>query len=418
MSAVAAVIGRLFLDLRTSGAKVFLYRCYVGGKRQFITLGRYGQQGLTLEGARARARELAEILRKHGDVREYLQREEEGTRRARRAEELIRTRQGTFQQLLAAYVENLVRTDRRSRKEVEGALRRHVIEPFPDLLSRRAVDIEPQDVHKILRRVASLGHTRTVNKLRAYLHAAFAFGATAEYDPRQLGGAEVAGFGLERNPATLTKRVAEFDQAGERALGRRELLAYVANLDRVPNEAVRAFLRAHILLGGQRIVQLLRLTWADINLDAGTLKLRDAKGRGAVERDHILPISPAVREGLEKAPRFSTEFVFSTDVDTHINNATVSKVVAKYAEWLGEHQQVESFSASDLRRTAETHLAQLGVSKEHRAHLLSHGREGVQARHYDKYLYLREKREALERWERYLAGDRGAEILPLRAESA
>ncbi|MDQ3203380.1 MAG: integrase, partial [Pseudomonadota bacterium] len=54
--------------------------------------------------------------------------------------------------------------------------------------------------------------------------------------------------------------------------------------------------------------------------------------------------------------------------------------------------------------TAETLLAHQGVSSEVRAWLLSHGRSGVQAKHYDRYSYLPEKQAALEKWGRYLDG--------------
>ncbi|MNN75098.1 hypothetical protein D3C81_1913690 [compost metagenome] len=54
--------------------------------------------------------------------------------------------------------------------------------------------------------------------------------------------------------------------------------------------------------------------------------------------------------------------------------------------------------------TAETLLAHLGVTADVRAWLLSHGRSGVQAKHYDRYSYLPEKQAALEQWGRYLDG--------------
>jgi hypothetical protein len=47
-------------------------------------------------------------------------------------------------------------------------------------------------------------------------------------------------------------------------------------------------------------------------------------------------------------------------------------------------------------------LASQGIPRDLRAHLLSHGRSGVQETHYDKYSYLQEKKEALFKWERYL----------------
>jgi hypothetical protein len=50
----------------------------------------------------------------------------------------------------------------------------------------------------------------------------------------------------------------------------------------------------------------------------------------------------------------------------------------------------------------ETQLASLGVNLETRAQLLSHGRSGVQAKHYDRHTYIAEKRRALNKWARHL----------------
>jgi hypothetical protein len=45
----------------------------------------------------------------------------------------------------------------------------------------------------------------------------------------------------------------------------------------------------------------------------------------------------------------------------------------------------------------------MGITKETRAHLLSHGLGGVQDAVYDKHAYTKEKRAALEAWEAKLA---------------
>ncbi|MNR65059.1 hypothetical protein D3C85_1879550 [compost metagenome] len=72
-----------------------------------------------------------------------------------------------------------------------------------------------------------------------------------------------------------------------------------------------------------------------------------------------------------------------------------------------------------MRATIETHLAALGVNQERRAWLLSHGRSGVQAKHYDRYSYLPEKRQDLEKWARYLDrltnGEAASNVVPLHA---
>ena len=56
----------------------------------------------------------------------------------------------------------------------------------------------------------------------------------------------------------------------------------------------------------------------------------------------------------------------------------------------------------DVRRTAETMLAGMGISRDTRAQLLSHGLGGVQDQHYDRHGYADEKRAALIAWERRL----------------
>jgi hypothetical protein len=69
----------------------------------------------------------------------------------------------------------------------------------------------------------------------------------------------------------------------------------------------------------------------------------------------------------------------------------------------------------DIRRTVETRLAALGVPQEVRARLQSHGLSGVQARHYDRYTYVAEVRDALLRLFDLL--NDGAKVIPIRGRS-
>jgi hypothetical protein len=70
-----------------------------------------------------------------------------------------------------------------------------------------------------------------------------------------------------------------------------------------------------------------------------------------------------------------------------------------------------------LRRTVETRLSAAGVSVAARAQLQSHGLGGVQARHYDRHDYMREKREALETLHRIVTGHT-ASVTPIRKHKA
>ncbi len=63
---------------------------------------------------------------------------------------------------------------------------------------------------------------------------------------------------------------------------------------------------------------------------------------------------------------------------------------------------VDAFTAHDLRRTGRTGLAKLGVKTDIGERVLNHARDRIEAT-YDVHGYIDEKREALEKWAKYLA---------------
>merc|ERR1711879_761422 len=76
----------------------------------------------------------------------------------------------------------------------------------------------------------------------------------------------------------------------------------------------------------------------------------------------------------------------------------------KRVKEISDEMNREQFNLRDIRRTVETMLASLRISKDDRAQVLSHGISGVQDKHYDRHHYIKEKREALRKWERHLEG--------------
>ena len=132
------------------------------------------------------------------------------------------------------------------------------------------------------------------------------------------------------------------------------------------------------------MTQLLRARWQDFDEAAGTLVLRDPKGRGPV-RDHLLPVSEWAGEmlGELRAIHAGTGHVFEGSQGGVLRLDIVSALVGEFAAGKG-------FQLRDLRRSTETRLAALRVNKEIRAQLLSHGRTtGVQAKHYDRWALRR-----------------------------
>jgi hypothetical protein len=65
-----------------------------------------------------------------------------------------------------------------------------------------------------------------------------------------------------------------------------------------------------------------------------------------------------------------------------------------------------------MRSTCETMMAAMGISKDIRAQIQSHGLGGVQARHYDRHDYMPEKRNALEAWTKRLSAIEAGKVMP------
>lgn len=124
---------------------------------------------------------------------------------------------------------------------------------------------------------------------------------------RHSGGLKT--FAVTFNPAAQTWRSPQFDRADKRPLSQAEMKAYWKLIvDRPGIES--AALRLHLLTGGQRIEQFIRLKWADVGNDAITLF--DGKcwpSQGA--RPHHVPLVSLAATELKQLER-EGEYVFST----------------------------------------------------------------------------------------------------------
>jgi integrase len=72
---------------------------------------------------------------------------------------------------------------------------------------------------------------------------------------------------------------------------------------------------------------------------------------------------------------------------------------------------IAKFVPRDLRRTFKTLTGKAGISKEVRDRLQNHALTDVSSLHYDKYDYLKEKREAMDIWNDYLENILSNEII-------
>jgi integrase len=289
-----------------------------------------------------------------------------------------------------------------------------------------ARDLTAKQATAIIRTVVEAGHKRTAAKLRAYLRAAYALAQGADTNPQ--APAALVLFGVETNPIASTAAIKNASGTRDVTLTEDELgevLRLLREQRADHHDDALAALELALVLGGQRPAQVLRLTAADVDLEARTVTLLDPKGRRATARRHVLPLTDTAVELLKAINKVRrAEWLFgdknaSTTPDTLARKGVelLAKaqiiVAARIVEAGGKAPTRPKIEARDLRRTAETMLAAMGISKDVRAQLLSHGLGGVQGRHYDQHEYMEEKRNALHAWDRRLR----ALIDPKRAES-
>lgn len=446
-------LGSLSVRVTASKRRLLYFRFKPpGGNQQRIELGVYAADGLgdtiTLSKARRLAMQYAARYREHPDLRAHLEAERRNREVIERhqQEEAVRklaeASRGTLRALLEAYGAHLAAQGRRSVGDAMGKLNKHVLDAWPAYADMRAADLKSRDVTAILRAVTDAGKGRTAGKVRSYLRAAYALALRAESDP-SVPAAFVA-FGIEANPVAATAALSQYNRARDRVLTAGELGFYLRALESGPQSEARDALHLALLLGGQRPAQLLRVTRADVDMHARTIRLWDPKGKRAQPRAHVLPLTEeataiierrlelatvhvprrerqkARAEGRELPAPQESPWLFSSDGERPTRPETLCAVVRAVAVAATADAGLQRTRASlgmfqprDVRRTCETMLASLGVSRDVRAQIQSHGLGGIQQRHYDRHDYMREKLAALEQWGAYLRALRDQQVAPL-----
>ena len=110
------------------------------------------------------------------------------------------------------------------------------------------------------------------------------------------------------------------------------------------------------------------------------------------DRPQVVPLSAPAQAIITGLPKWKGPFLLSTTAGKRPISG-----FSKAKERLNILSEVEGWTLHDLRRSAATHMARLGVPQEHIERVLGHAIEGV-AGTYNRYSYLAEKRTALDVW--------------------
>ncbi|CAN7470849.1 tyrosine-type recombinase/integrase [Mesorhizobium sp. LjNodule214] len=199
-------------------------------------------------------------------------------------------------------------------------------------------------------------------------------------------------------------------------------------------ESTRRVIRL-CLVTAQRVGEVAGMSIDELDFDASVWTIPSARSKN--KREHIVPLSEMaidiIRDQLadvkalaERKSRAVPLFVFpGPGARSAVTGAAVAKAIKREevvkrdaASILG----VEPWTAHDLRRTAATHMEELGVSPFIIGHVLNHvsaTKASITSRVYARYDYMREKRDALAHWANRLAGivASGADVVALRGRA-
>jgi integrase len=329
----------------------YLLRYRMNGQQRFHSIGRHGMW--TPDTARTEARRLLGLVASRVDP----------------ASERVRPVE-TFGNEIERYLERKRGSLKpRSLTEIE----RHLRVQCKGLHSLPLTKIDRRTIALTLAEIETASGPIARNRARASLSAFFAYAIREGL--------------LDINPTSGTG-VADEGPSRDRTLTQAELTAILKALNADPfSEIVRL-----LILTGQRRSEIGGLRLSEVDLQRGLIVLPPDRTKNS--RQHELPMSTQVRAIIERQPR-QGEFVFGrrwtswsdskADLDTRLNG-------------------MPAWRLHDLRRTAATQMAELGVLPHIIEAILNHvsGHKSGVAGIYNRARYADEMRSALQRWADHL----------------
>jgi integrase len=148
-----------------------------------------------------------------------------------------------------------------------------------------------------------------------------------------------------------------------------------------------------LILTAQRRDEVAMVRWSEINLDGALWTIPAEKSKNG--QAHEVPLSAAALDILSALPRMG-ELVLTTTGTTPISGFSKAKVR------LDKLSEVTDWRLHDLRRTATTGMAKMGIAPHVVDRILNHTAGTIQgvAAVYNRHAYLDERRTALEAWAR------------------
>lgn len=365
-------VSGLVLRVTPTGYKSFAYRYWYDGQSKQYTIGEYGTW--RLGEARDKVKELKKMVGDGIDPMEEKQKRKEAPRPK------------TFSELASDFKAVHMKDLRDSTKTEYTRIIENELVP---VLGKYPADkVTREQVISLLdKKAISDGKATMANRIRSRLHSIYEFG--------------IHRGSVQSNPVSGIKPYSTGETKRERFYSEKEIRHLWEGFEQVSQPAQSVF--KMLLLTGQRKTETMKMRWDDIKGDVWTIPAELAKGK----RSHDVPLSDMALEVIDTMRLINGDktHVFSSPVLEDEAIDEVKRSVKKVREFEVDDFCVKDFRLHDLRRTAATYMAKLNTDRTVLGKVLNHkglsGDSQVTAI-YDRHSYMREKRQALQRWANYL----------------
>jgi integrase len=366
-----------------AGKASWVLRYRMNGRSKEKVLGRYPQ--MSLKDARAQARQDRMQIERGVDVAAVKQ-----------AEKTLLLEVSSVQRLGDLWFAKYIQPRYKHPDVVARVLSKHI---YPVLGSIAPPDVQPAHIDRVLTRIVAAGAPTVANDALRYMGRMFRMAVRNQW--------------IERNPA------ADFDlvDAGGEEISRDrwltldELQSLARAMRKTPNFGRENELAIWLLLAlCVRKMELLSARWDAFDLDAGVWSLarESTKTRSSIR----IPLSKPVIAWLAEAKvcSFGKAYVFPARrlVRSRMGEKRMNRYEHVCPDTLNvalnrlKVPDIEHFTVHDMRRTARTHLAGLGVDRFVAERALNHKLGHVEGI-YDRHDYFAQRAVALGAWAALLA---------------
>jgi integrase len=365
------VVDGMALRVTPTGHKSFVYRYRFGNKVRRYTIGSFPE--FSLADARDKAREL------HRKINDGIDPIEE--RKAKKQESDHETVSDLAEVFIARHLPTL---RKRTRDEYERLLDVEILDDLGDIPVEK---LTRRQIINLLDEIAvERGKEVLSNRVRSVLSSMYSYGVDRAI--------------VDTNPVLAVPKRKKAETRRERIYDKDEIeVLWEAFEDQ--DEPVQSVFKM-LLLCAQRSSETRRMKWEHLT-DNGVWVIPASETKA--KRTQHLPLSEMALEVIDnlKILTGSTDYVFASQ-SGRVENQPV-EWLQKAVKRVRKKSKVKDFRIHDLRRTAASYMAKLGVDRTVLGKVLNHkglaGDDQVTAI-YDRHDYMDEKRQALNRWSHYL----------------